>query len=355
MLEDIKEIQKYSEEYNVPYEDLLLMSLNLTGVKSNLPYPRIRFFIRLNSFPDDFYVGLPNNICESPFEIKENKIYFLNEEIGKVRNIENDTCDETYFRRNKTALTLNSNSRSKCSGCKFCGTYAQDPSDRNNLLTRERLENKFNELEKMYEIDYSTLVEIAICTGCFSSENDVIEHLKLVREVADKRGFKGEIKYIGSQIVSEESLDFIEEEIAPFGYSLTVECFTRREQLMKPIKSNVTLDLGRDVLRRCKERGFNTTFLYILGLDPLDIISKETAKYLPLLTRFPVINLFQPYVKEHILLRDESANRLEYYLRVRKEMEKLFMSTDLRPRSWENYRPLWYTKFGEEDINDIRI
>jgi hypothetical protein len=124
---------------------------------------------------------------------------------------------------------------------------------------------------------------------------------------------------------------------------------------LKPLKAKITLQKAREIIKRAIDSGFNSTFLYILGLDPLEVVVKEIERFANIVSRFPIINLFQPYVEWQKKLRDPFANSIEYYLQIRKELEEIFVDKPFRPRPWENYRPLWYFKFGEEEIRDIRI
>jgi len=356
MLNNLSEAVDLSEMYDIPVEDIILIDLNSTGVNSNLNLDRIRFTLKLESFPEEFYVALPIT-QKSPFFLsyETSQLLFDGKPVGIVKGVENDTCDNTYFRRNKTVLTLNSNCRSTCKGCEFCATYVQDAQDLNNLTTEKSLRVRMEEIKKENDMeDLSNLIEVAICTGCFPDEEKTRDHLVMVRETLDEMGFTGELKYIGAQITSEESLDILRK-TSPFSLYLTVECFTRREQLMKPIKSKVTVSKGKQILKHSLQRGFDTSILYIIGLDPLDLVTQEFKDYVPYLSRFPIINLFQNYKPEQQSLRDPKACAIEYYLEARKELERIYKSSGLRPRPWENYRPLWYSKFSDEDIHEIRI
>lgn len=73
----------------------------------------------------------------------------------------------------------------------------------------------------------------------------------------------------------------------------------------------------------------------------------------PNIDRFPVVNIFQVH-KGQKSLRFYNAEEINYYLRARKTIENMFIGTDMRPAPWENYRSLWYLKFGKEDLNEIR-
>jgi len=357
MLRNIAHATKLSKKYNISTEDIILIALNCSGLNANIPQNRIRFKFKLDAYPDQFYLALCVNTTPTPFSLKDSSLFLNNEKVGTAMNIENDTCDSTYFRRNKTTLTLNSNSRSHCRGCKFCGTYNQDANDTNNLLTKDALINRINYVLKENNMrDLSHFIRVTICTACFNSEEKTVNHILMVRDVLSRQfRFNGILRYIGSEIVSEKSFNTIKEEASPFALSLTLEIFTRRKKLLRKNKSKVSLDKARWILSKSIKSGFDTNILYILGLDPLKIVIRKFKKLAPLMNKFPIINLFQNYLPEHELLRNPEARTIEYYLEARKELEKIFESTSLRPESWEDYRPLWYLTFKNEKLNSIRI
>jgi hypothetical protein len=53
--------------------------------------------------------------------------------------------------------------------------------------------------------------------------------------------------------------------------------------------------------------------------------------------------------------RAPEANDLGYYLQLRNETEDRFAARGLAPRSWENYRPLWYSTFAGKPLRGPRI
>jgi len=355
MLQSIFQVEELSKKYNIPIEDIILIALNCCGIQANIPEKRIRFKLKLNSCKELFYLAICVNTRESPFFMKNNKLFLYDKEIGNVIERENDTCDSSYFRRNKTVLTLNSNSRSKCRGCKFCGTYDQDSEDINNLLAEDRLSKRINEILKLNSLkDLSNLIEVSICTGCFNNEEDALNHILMLRRVLKNFGFYKEIKYIGSQIISQRSFKILRN-IRPFSLYLTLECFTRRKELLKHYKANISISKAKRILRSSISNGFNTTILYILGLDPIDVVIDKFKEFYFYMNRFPIINLFQNYLSQQETLRISDAKNIEYYLKARKELEKIFHNSNLKPRPWENYRPLWYLAFNGKKINDIRI
>jgi hypothetical protein len=109
------------------------------------------------------------------------------------------------------------------------------------------------------------------------------------------------------------------------------------------------------LLSRAKERGFETDFTYIVGLDNFD----DTVRGLMLLSRsvtqFPRLQVFQPHNSFMDAFWGADGWDIEFYLRVRKEVEAMYAGTDLRPRSYQNYRPLWYLMYGEESLHGPRI
>src|SRR5699024_6339733 len=93
-------------------------------------------------------------------------------------------------------------------GCKACiHNYHQfyDNTvikDKQALITKKDIEEFFDEKN----LDVSQLVQIAVVTGLFRGEENVVSHMKLVNEVAKERGFKGELMYFGCEVNSDGAL-----------------------------------------------------------------------------------------------------------------------------------------------------
>lgn len=347
-----------SEKHNISPLELLLIGLNLNGLRidSSKDFSRVRFKlgIEYDSIPEYRYLALSVS-DSSAFLLDSEKIKYQNDLIGTVHSLENDTCDDTYFRMDKKALTLNSNSRSKCNGCVFCGTYKLDPADSDRLDREDRLSRKIESMLSSNGLsDFSGLDNIGIVTGCFNDEESLVEHITFVRDTFSSYGFNGEIKYIGSQLRDKRSLERLAEQ-GRFGLYLTVECFENREKMMKPEKASLDLNMGRNLLEYAKNIGIETTFLYVLGLDSIESIDIEFERYLPTLTRHPVINLMQNYSSEQDAYRNENAHSLEYYVKARESIERVFEKSDLRPRIWENYRSPWPMTYAGKKIEGIKI
>lgn len=355
MLQSILQVKNLSRKFDIPPEDIILIALNCCGINADMPEKRIRFKLKLDACDELFYLAICVNTSNSPFFLRNGNLFLSGSRIGTVMEKENDTCNSTYFRKNKTVLTLNSNSRSKCKGCKFCGTYSQEAEDINNLLTEDRLAKHIIEILKQNSLkDLSNFIDISICTGCFNNENDVLNHILMARRVLKIFGFNKELKYIGSQIISEENLETLKY-VKPFSLYLTLECFARRKKLLRHHKANITISKAKKILKSSIDKRIDATILYILGLDPLEVVIEKFKELLPYMTRFPIINLFQSYLPIQKSLKVSEAKNIEYYLKARKNLEEIFATVSFRPRPWENYRGLWYLKFADEKINDIRI
>ncbi len=365
ILSSISEAEYFSDNLDIPLIDILLISMNLEGVHTNkINSPRVRFKMRPVG-DQNYYFALTND-NQSRWIHDGKTINFLGEIIGYLHKVEEDTCDNTYFRRYVnlfgkeigTELTLNSNSRSNCAGCKFCGTYKLDPEDREEkgLTAPEKLRKKLNKVVMDEGVtDLSHLLGIGIVTGCFRDETETLEHLLMINDVARKDfNFQGEIKYIGSQIRSKDSIKKLSEYASPFGLLLTVECFTRRKAMLKAAKQ-MSLEDGREILAEAKSKGMSTTILYILGLDPLEVFEKEISLYKEIVTKMPIINTMQEYIKGQRKLRSPDANRIEYYLNSRKILESEYKDTGLIPNIWENYRGIFFTEYNGEKLDGIRI
>ncbi|MBT3395208.1 hypothetical protein HOA59_02555 [archaeon] len=367
ILNTLDDAKRLSAEYNIPLTDIILIGLNIEGAyDSSIVSDRMRFnMVPDNSGGNEFYFALTNT-KDSRWKINGGELSFNGERIGKVGNTEEDTCDNTYWRRFislggkncGTELTINSNSRSFCSGCEFCGTYNLSPEDQDekDLSNPDKLRRKLDNILLENDIvDLSNLHEIGVVTGCFPNENLTLQHLNMLHDVL--RGdydFSGELKYVGSQIQSREALENLVSH-GPTGISQTVECFERRDILLQP-KKQLSLDFAREILDNAKDLGINTTLLYIMGLDKLSTFENEMKLFVPYLTKMPVINTLQEYVEGQSDLRVPEARSMEYYLKARKIMEEICEPLGFKPNVWENYRGLWFTEYSKEGLeNVIRI
>lgn len=343
----LEEYKKLSFKYNISLENVLSIALNRYGVIiEDFKDSRIRFNLNfLDSNIENFYAVCVNTYAKSPFKLKGNTLYLDNEKIGKVRGIELDTCTSTYFRNNKKVITFNSNSRSKCTGCKFCGTYSLKEDDRLDFKTKEKIQTYFYKLLKDNDImGMSKIENVTICTGCFSSEDELIKHLLLVNESFKEMGYKGSINYIGSQLRNYQNIKELSKSINNFGLYLTIEKFLEREKYMRAEKANLTIEKAKELLSYCTSLGITTTFLYILGLEDLKTIEKYFHYLSQSINKFPIVQVFQNYTIAQENYRCEQAKTIEYYLQAKKIISKTF--NDMQPKLWECFRGL----YSDEDI-----
>jgi len=363
MLESITHLTKLSIKYNIPKEDLLLIDLNLRGVNFEIPSGRVRlelkslnkeiFSLAHSKNIYNFYLAIPTR--KSPYYFKNDYLFWKENLIGQAIGITEDFCDTSYPRRGGTVLNLNPNARTLCKGCKFCYTAFQIPRDREALIEKDKLRKFLKNWLKEFELNnLSHLIQVAIVTGCFPSEKDVVKFLKMAKKVLDEFSFKGELFYFGSQITTKKSLLELEK-LKPLGICFSLECFNikARQYFLRDIKRKVNLDTIKQVLTFANSLGFRTNFSYIVGLEPLSTIEKGFYEFSKYVNSFPIINIFQAHRGQE-KLRCKEANKIEYYIKARKIIEKIFTPFSFRPRPWENYRSLWYIKFGNEFLDDIR-
>jgi hypothetical protein len=378
LLRGINEMDALSSRYQISKEDIMLVALNASALRmdEDSGFRRVRFKIALDERPDDiFYLGIPVLSKGTPFLLSNasKRLYFGDKSVGKVFEVENDTCDTSYFRREDTAMTININSRSNCFGCAICATLKQVATDKTPINTREALaeyiEGVFTDRDKLNMIrphfhgmakvpeiaNRYDLHQLAVVTGCFKSEKEAVEKLEMTYDYFYANGFRGEFLYIGSEIQSMEALHELSRRINNMALFLSLECFTRRKQLLKKTKSDLTLDKAVEVLTHAKEVNIRGSFTYILGLDPLKNMSDTLREFVPIIGAFPIFQIFQPHWEEQKEVRIPEADSLEYYLLARKEIEDTFSGTDFKPKPWSNYRSPWYYTFRGEALNDIRV
>lgn len=361
IVDSIDTWRNLSELYNIPVEEVGLIDFNRSGVylpNNEIP---VNFRVRFNGklmYHDNIssWYALPvRKKNDTNFKIDNEKLYFQDDIIGELSDLMLDTCEASY-RRGPNLLNLNSRSRSNCGGCQACihsykNLYDETViHDQKQLLTKEDIENFFDS-EDNSEMDVSKLNQIAVVTGLFGSEESVVNHMKLISEVVKPRGFNGELMYFGCEVNSKNALDELSR-LGNFSLIYALDNFTKREQLLTKTKSLITVNDAKETLDSAKERGIKTTFAYIAGIDPLSDMQEGFMKLKKSITKFPIVNIYQVQTSGQIDAMDYDARKLEYYMQARNIIEDIMSDTKLRPKRWENYRPLWYKNFNGEMLEN---
>ena len=353
---EIGEWYSLASKYGLSPQEIGLIDFNRTGVCLDDNDVKIGFRTRFNGnilYNNDLsWFALPVRSAEdSNFHICDGKIYFQNAQVGVIDKPVLDTCDTSYQRGPKL-LNLNSRSRSNCAGCKACvhndkGLYDDTViKDRHELRTIDDVESFFCKKEQL-GVRIDELEQIAVVTGLFSNEDEVLEHMSIIHEVAERHGFRGELMYFGCQLMSSSALRKFAE-LGKTAIVFAIDNFTRRKKNLSATKSQLTLEDFYASMSTAKSYGIETTFAYIVGVDDLCSVAENFAYFFNVCTRFPVINIFQIQTNLQAQALHEDARILEYYIQARLIIEDVFKNSNLRPRRWENYRPLWYREFNHE-------
>ncbi len=344
-----------SEKYNIPISEIVQIDLNRSGIY--LPNREVKenFRVRFKgNILDDYetWYALPVRAKEDTnFSACNGNIYFKDNKIGDLTGeLLLDTCENSY-QRGPNLLNLNSRSRSNCGGCKACihnyNKFYDDSviKDKNQLITKEDIEMFL----KSKNIDIEKLIQIAVVTGLFRSEKNVVEHMKLISEVVKKYGFQGELMYFGCEVNSDEALNELAS-LGDFSLIYAIDNFSKRELLLAKTKYLLTLEKAKSTLNLAKSKGINTSISYIAGIDSLSKVIDGFKLIKNSLTSFPIINVYQIQNKDQANIMDKEARELEYYLKVRIEIEKIFSDKEYMPKRWSNYRPLWYKYYKNEEL-----
>jgi hypothetical protein len=295
-------------------------------------------------------VIVPLNALSSPFRLVAQDLYLGEDLIGHVRRIDSDEPVGGYFRNGGRAATLNPNARSRCVGCAFCPNTLEAAADPRLSKERELTELLAAVVEQHPRRDLSELREITVSTGCFGRENAAVTHLIGLRTVLAQQGIAARIGFLTSVIQSDAAFADLAEVVAPFVLRLTAECVARRDLLLKASKARLHFADMPDLLYRARRAGLDTSFTYIVGLDPLTELRAGVAALTEHVTEFPNFQVYQAHNSIMAGLRAPGAEHLEFYLQARNEIEQVLGATGLRPMGWECYRPLWYFTFAGERL-----
>jgi len=352
---DTQAIAELADEFGVPELDLLLIAANARGARTDLPHPRARMQLKPYSSEEIWQVILPLDNEQSPFRLDENGLLLEAEPVAGLVALENDDVVLTYLRAGGRSLTLNTHSRSTCTGCLFCPNVIEDAAD---AMLHSAAE--LGELLDWVVADHGwpglrDVEVITVCTGCFRTPEVAVAHIVALRAAADERGFAGRLHFLSSVIRDRVHLKRLAAEAGPFHLTLTLECFTRRNLLLKDTKASLTLSDACRILDDCGQLGIMGDFTYVVGLDPLTDTVAGLTRLTGFVTTFPRIQVFQAHNSYMRAAAAAEATDLRYYLRVRQAVEPLMAARGLKPTSWENYRPLWYSSFAGGPVPGPRV
>ncbi|MBI3109465.1 hypothetical protein HYZ06_00290 [Candidatus Daviesbacteria bacterium] len=348
-----------ADMYQLPPSEVRYIDLNRTGV--HLPDGEVRVGFRVRFITDletsgsiSTWFALPVRVqSDTPYSVNDQALWFADEKMGKTHQVELDTCDVSY-QRGPRLLNLNSRSRSNCAGCTACAHNYKDLYDQtvirdlDRLVTQKQIENFFDQKEQA-GLDIAALRQIAVVTGLFGSEGAVVTHMDLIRQVVSPRGFKGELMYFGCEVNSSDGLKRLAD-LGDFALVYAVDNFTKRSEILNRKKGKLTLEDAKRTLTLARALGIQTTFAYIAGIDDLASLQQGFIFLADSITRFPVVNVYQIQTPGQMRIIDEEAKGIEYYIKARGAIEQVLTGTGLRPRRWENYRPLWYDIYAGQPL-----
>lgn len=352
--------EELARELAVAWSDVLLTALNVYGLRTPLG-TRTRLYVSVPGDPAERLIVVPSEQPGSPFELAESgQLLVDGTQVATVRRATHDDAVSGYLRcwdgGRWRAATVNPNSRSRCTGCAFCPTTLEDAVD-----PRLRLDEELAQLLAGLAAELppggslSDLDEITVSTGCFHTEAAGLEHLGVLRRVLDEHGIAARIGFLSSVLRSDEAFAQLAAECSPVLLFLTAECTSRRELLLKSSKASLRPEQMPDLLARAKAAGLQTSFTYIVGLDPFDEMVDFLSELLPHVTVFPSIQIYQAHTPLMDVLRSPDAGDLEYYLRARTHIERLTAARGLVPERWRCYRSLWYSTYAGARLTGPRI
>lgn len=357
LIENYQDYYDLSSRYEIPVSEIIQIDLNRCGIYLPNNEVRVNFRVRFKGkILDDYltWYALPVREKEDTnFSAIDGKLYFDDVCIGNLETeLMLDTCESSY-QRGPHLLNLNSRSRSNCGGCTACihnykSFYDNTViKDQKGLYTEKDIEDFFDSKN----INVADLIQIAVVTGLFHGEKNVVEHMHLINNVAKKRGFNGELMYFGCEVNSDKALEELSK-IDNFSLIYAYDNFTKRSDLLTKTKSKLTIFDAKKTLDLAKSKNIKTTISYISGIDKFKDMKNGFSLMKNSFSQFPIINIYQIQNISQAKILDEEAQNIDYYLKSRKEIESIFNTEDFVPKRWSNYRPLWYKYYNNEMLPD---
>src|SRR5579875_2733904 len=351
----LSHLEQLSGSYGIPLLDTVMIAANCEGVRPADDYPRVRMQIRPLGSDEIWQIILPLDNEQSPFELVARQLLLSGTPVAELADSENDDVVLTYLRAGGTSVTLNTNSRSNCTGCLFCPNVIEDASDA-TLNEEDELAGvlEWLQADNGWQ-DLSHVQKITVCSGCFHNPEAAIAHMSALRRATGRFAFDGRLHLLSSVLRDYDDLKRLRAECGAMHLTITLECFERRSLLLKDSKASLTLERACQILDDCRELDILGDFTYVAGLDSYDCAIRGPSALAPRVSTFPRIQVYQAHNDYMRSARNPEAADLRYYLRLRNELESAFAPTGLTPRSWENYRPLWYSTFADRPVMGPRV
>ena len=351
----LTDLQTRAAAAGVPVLDLIMITANMYGINDTGEIPRARMALSPHDQNETWQLILPLNNPASPFTLRGDQLLLEGESVAALMALENDDVVLTYLRAAGRSVTLNTYSRSSCIGCIFCPNIIEDAADA-TVNGVDGLRRVLDWLCADQQWPDLTAVEvITVCSGCFRTPAAAIRHMADLRRAAEPLGFDGRLHLLSSVLRDKDDLDRLAAEAGSAHLTLTLECFERRPELLKSSKASLGLDRSCEILADCADLGILGDFTYVAGLDPLASAVAGIRQLVAVATTFPRIQVYQAHNELMRQYRSADAGEIGYYIDLRREIEGDLQGRGLEPRSWENYRPLWYTGFAGRPVPGPRI
>lgn len=349
------ELHDLARAYGIPWLDVAFIALNMQAVRSDLGYPRARMQLLPATSDEVWQVILPLDNPQSAFLLDAEGITLDGTPVARLQALENDDVVLYYLRGGGAGITLNTHSRSTCTGCLFCPNVIEDAADA-TLDTERELGHVLSWIEADNEwTDLAHVESLTVCSGCFHRPEAAIDHMAALRRAASHHGFDGRLHLLSSVVRERQHLERMADEAGPFQLTITLECFTRRDLLLKDTKASLTMDDACRILDDCADLGILGDFTYVVGLDGYEDARSGLLRLIDHATWFPRIQVYQAHNDYMRRARNPEAADIRYYLDIRAAIEGPLAQRGLVPRSWDNYRPLWYSAFGDQPVAGPRI
>jgi len=329
--------------------DACLLDINRRGVRMDTSRVRVRLHVRLCSGDEILLIVPIWQDRSTPYIVSDGALFKGYERIADVVAEDFDDAVLSYPRNAGRCLTLNTNSRSGCTGCVFCH-YSLEVSEDPRIPAESAYLQAyvFGLLRRHGLRDLSGLSRVGLSTGCFAHEAAAIQHVVTLYDELKRAGFQGGFHLLSSVVRSRDGIATLADRVPGFHLILTVECFENRSTLLKPTKASLSVGHAVQVLARCREANVGCDFTYIAGLDRLEAALVGLRELNSYVTEFPKIQVFQPHAS---FMRNLDVSRVvpdAYYEELKASVESDFRQTSFRPAHWQNYRSPWTLSFDDK-------